>query len=160
MPAADQPDPVEPEPVPSHLRPPGLDDLTALALGRFSEALETTERARGHLYAMHQLTGKADFALDDVIMLLYQAGHHDLAERIRTELIGRNVIPGRWTFQLVEEYDDGYYRLFRELERTAREQLAGGRRHLHEAALKARRRTPGMPGHELCPEPPAAGDDG
>ena len=26
----------------------------------------------------------------------------------RPELVGRNVIEGRWTFQIVEEYDAGY----------------------------------------------------
>jgi hypothetical protein len=137
--------------VPEHRRPAGLDDVTVQALGRLSEALETTERARGHLYSMHQLTGKADFALDEAVRLLDAAGHADLAERVRTELIGRNVLPGRWTFQIVEEYDDGYYAVFRELERAAREKLAGGVRHIHEAELKARRRTPGEPGHEPAP---------
>jgi len=30
-----------------------------------------------------------------------------VAERLATELVGRNVLPGRWTFQVVEEFDDG-----------------------------------------------------
>jgi hypothetical protein len=121
-----------------------IDDTTVRALGKLSEALETTERARGHLYEMHQLTGTADFQLDEAVSLFMQAGHTEIAERVQQELIGRNVIPGHWTFQLVEEYDDGYYAEFRELERDAREKLAQGRRHLHEAQLKERRRTPGQ----------------
>ncbi|HWH00678.1 MAG TPA: hypothetical protein VNV66_15480 [Pilimelia sp.] len=136
---------------PAHSRPPGLDDTTVEALGRLSEALETTERARGHLYSMHQLTGEADGKLDQVVALLRKAGHDQLADRVERELLGRNVLPGRWTYQIVEEYDDGYYTAFRELERQAREQLAGGRRHLHEAEMKLNRRTPGQPGHELRP---------
>ncbi len=44
-----------------------IDDVTVEALGRLTEALETTERARGHLYAMHQLTGEADFKLDGAV---------------------------------------------------------------------------------------------
>ncbi|NBE93403.1 hypothetical protein FE391_13560 [Nonomuraea sp. KC401] len=138
-------------PDPAHRRPAGLDDVTVEALGGFSEALETIHRARGHLYAMHQLTGSADFALDRVVELLRQAGHDVWADRIEHELIGRNVIDGRWTYQLVEEYDDGYYREFQELEREVREKLAGGLRHLYEAELKQRRRTPGRPGHETAP---------
>lgn len=129
-----------------------IDDVTVEALGRLTEALETTERARGHLYAMHQLTGEADFKLDGAVAKLREAGHHELADRVETELIGRNVIAGRWTFQLVEEYEDGYVSVFRELERTARDTLAGGRRHLWEARLKERRRTHGEPGHEPAPE--------
>jgi hypothetical protein len=132
----------------AHRRPGGLDDLTVRALGKLSEALETTERARGHLYAMHQLTGTADFQLDEAVSLFMQAGHERLAARIQRELIGRNVTPGHWTFQLVEEYDDGYWSEFRALEKAARDELAQGRRHLHEAELKEARRTHGQPGHE------------
>ena len=51
----------------------------------------------------------------------------------------------------MEEYDDGYYSTFRAIERDAREALAGGRRHIYEAELKMRRRTPGEPGHEIGP---------
>jgi hypothetical protein len=136
---------------PDHRRPPGMDDTTVAALGKLSEALETTERVRGHLYSMHQLTGTADFMLDDAVRMFRQAGHDDLAERIERELIGRNVIAGHWTFQIVEDYDDGYYTLFRELERVARERLVGGRRHVYEAEMKQRRRTAGEPGHEWAP---------
>jgi hypothetical protein len=125
-----------------------MDDVTVEALGKLSEALETTERARGHLYTFHQLTGEADFELDEAVGLLRKAGHDALADRVQTELIGRNVTPGHWTFQLVEEYDDGYWSEFRALERAARDELAGGRRHLYEAALKERRRTHGRAGHE------------
>jgi hypothetical protein len=124
------------------------DEVTVEALGKLSEALETVERVRGHLYSMHQLTGTADFQLDEAVSLFMQAGHTKLAERIQRELIGRNVTPGHWTFQLVEEYDDGYWSDFRQLEKAARDELAGGRRHLYEAELKERRRTHGRAGHE------------
>ena len=135
-------------PDPEHQRPAGLDDLTVEALGKLSEALEVVERVRGHLYSVHQLTGSGDFMLDDAVDLLRHAGHQALAERIETELIGRNVIPGHWTFQIVEEYDDGYYADFRAIEKAARDELADGKRHLYEAELKEKRRTHGRPGHE------------
>ncbi len=131
-----------------HQRPAGLDDLTVEALGKLSEALEVVERVRGHLYSVHQLTGTGDFMLDDAVDLFRRAGHQALAERIETELIGRNVIPGHWTFQIVEEYDDGYYAEFRAIEKAARDELAHGKRHLYEAELKEKRRTHGRPGHE------------
>ena len=129
-------------------RPEGLDDVTVEALGKFSEALETVERVRGHLYSLHQLVGEADFKLDEAVSLFRRAGQPKVAERISDELIGRNVVPGHWTFQLVEEFDDGYYADFRALEKDARDELAGGRRHLFEAELKERRRTRGREGHE------------
>ncbi|MBM2622386.1 hypothetical protein JIG36_43480 [Actinoplanes sp. LDG1-06] len=125
-----------------------IDDTTVEALGKLSSALETTDRARGHLYSFHQLTGKADFELDEAVALFRKAGHDAVADRIQQDLIGRNVTPGHWTFQLVEEYDDTYWSEFRTIERAARDELAGGRRHLHEAQLKERRRTHGKAGHE------------
>ena len=108
-----------------HSTPPGVSDATVEALGALSEALETVERARGHLYTFHQLTGEADLALGDAVDQLREAGHADVAARISGDLVGRNVLPGRWTFQIVEEYDDGYWQVFREHERRAREELAG-----------------------------------
>ncbi|MFC4061228.1 hypothetical protein ACFOWE_23255 [Planomonospora corallina] len=135
----------------AHRRPEGLDDTTVEALGKLSEALETAERARGHLYAFHQLTGRSDLMLDEAVELLRAAGHEKQAEAVAAELIGRNVIEGRWTFQIVEDYDDGYRRCFLELEERIRNELAGGRRHLYEAEMKERRRTRGRPGHEARP---------
>jgi hypothetical protein len=137
-------------PVPEgHERPEGVDDTTVAAVGKLTEALETVIRARGHLYAFHQTTGQADLQLDEAVDLLHKAGHHKLAERISTELIGRNVLPGRWTFRIVEEYDDNYYGVFTDLEKEVRDQLTSGRRHLAEAEMKQRRVTPGQPGHEI-----------
>ena len=58
---------------------------------------------------------------------------------------------GRWTFQIVEEYDDDYYATFKRLEAAARDDLVGGRRHLFEAEMKEDRRTHGRPHHEAVP---------
>ncbi|ODB72822.1 MULTISPECIES: hypothetical protein [Micromonospora] len=135
----------------AHRRPDGVSDATVEALGKLSEALECVERARGHLYELHQLIGHADLMLDDAVEMFRRAGHPGLAERIDRELLGRNVIAGRWTFQIVEDFDDGYYALFRELDRQARDELVEGRRHLYEAEMKERRRSRGMPGHEARP---------
>jgi hypothetical protein len=126
------------------------DAGTVAAVGKLTEALETVEIARGHLFAFHQLTGEADFKAGDAVDLLREAGHHELADRLDKELVGRNVLPGRWTFQVVEDYEDTYYEPFRALEKEVRG-LTGGRRHVYEASLKQRRRTHGEPGHEARP---------
>lgn len=136
-----------------HRRPAGVDDATVAALGKLSEALETVENARGLLYGFHRLTGSADLALGEAVDMLRDAGHGEVADQLATELVGRNIIAGHWTFQLVEEYDDGYYDLFRAMERDARQQLAGGHRHLFEAEMKEANRTHGHPGHEAAPNP-------
>ncbi|WP_375423920.1 hypothetical protein [uncultured Friedmanniella sp.] len=143
--------PAEDLPDPDHRTPDGVSDATVDALGKLSEALETVERARGELYTFHQLTGEADIALQGAVEALRAAGHAEVADRLSSELVGRNVVAGRWTFQIVEDYDDGYWSLFREHERSAREQLAGGRRHLFEARLKQDERSVGKPGHEATP---------
>jgi hypothetical protein len=121
------------------------DPATVEALGKISEALETVERARGHLYSFHQLSGSADVQLQEGVAGLRAAGHDELAEEIAAGLIGRNVLPERWTFQIVEEYDDGYWSAFREYENRARQSLAGGRRHLHEANMKDQERAGKVP---------------
>jgi hypothetical protein len=131
--------------------PRGDDEPAVRAAGKLGEALETIERARGALYDFHQLIGEADFELGDAVDLLTAAGRDDLASRLATDIVGRNVLPGRWTFQVVEEFDDGYWTVVRDFERQARDELVGGRRHSFEARLKDRRRSPGRPGHEAGP---------
>ena len=135
----------------AHRRPPGLDDASVAALGRLSEALEVVEQARGQLYGFHRMTGEADLALGDAAAQLRSAGHAEIADRIERDLVGRNVIEGRWTFQIVEEYDAGYYAEFRGIEADARDRIADGLRHLAEAEMKEQRRTRGRPDHEALP---------
>ena len=130
---------------------PDLDDDTVAALGKLSEALETVEQARGLLYGFHQLTGKADLLLQDAVDGLRDAGHTELADDLDRDLVGRNVIADRWTFQVVEDYDANYWAAFRAFDQRAREELSGGDRHVFEARMKQRERTAGHPRHEAGP---------
>ena len=134
-----------------HQRPEGVDDATVAAVGKLSEALEVLEHARGHLYAFHRLTGTADLALGEAVGLLRDAGHGDVADRLETDIVGRNVIHGRWTFQIVEDYDDNYYTAVKTAEKQVRDELVGGKRHLFEAEMKEDRRTHGLSHHEARP---------
>ena len=129
----------------------GVDDATVEAVGRLTEALESTERARGHLYSFPQLTGEADFKIGDATAELRRAGHTDLAGRIEREIVGRTVLPGRWTFQIIEEYDYGYWTALCDIEREVRHTLLQGRRHIAETELRDHRRTSGQPGHAHLP---------
>ena len=124
---------------------------TVEAVGKVTEALEFVERARGHLYSFHQLMGHADLLLGEACDALRKAGNDVVADRLETDMVGRNVIEGRWTFQIVEEFDDTYWSLFREHERRVRDELLDGVRHLHEARMKGQRRTHGRKGHEAVP---------
>jgi hypothetical protein len=116
-------------------RPDGMTDATVAALGKISEALEAVEHARGLLYNFHRLSGTADLTLQDGVAGLRTAGHAELADEIDRVLVGRDVIPGRWTFQIVEEYDSQYWQVFRATEEWVREQI-GAPQHLYEAEMK------------------------
>lgn len=138
-----------------HAPPPGASVADIEAAGKVGEALEWIERARGRLYDLHQMIGRADFLMGDAADLLDEAGHTELAAVLRRDVIGRNVVQGRWTFQLVEEFDATYYDAARDAERRVRDALMGGRHHVYEALLKEARRTRGRPHHEQRPAPGA-----
>ena len=57
-----------------HRVPDGIAEATVEAVGKLTEALETTERARGHLYSFHQLTGSADLALGARLLMALRQG--------------------------------------------------------------------------------------
>ena len=144
--------PTDPDrPDPAHEAPEDVDEATIRAVGKVTAALEVADHARGNLYAFHRLIGRADNELQLALDDLEDAGHGDLAEALRAEVVGRNVIEGRWSFQIVEDFDDGYWTTFREAERTVREKLVGGRRHVYESTMKERNRTHGRRGHEARP---------
>jgi hypothetical protein len=137
----------------SHARPPGVDDATVAAVGKLSEAYEYVLRARGELYAFHQHMGHADLTIGEALDGLTEAGHGDLADELRRDLVGQNVLVGRWTFQVVEEFDDGYFAKVTAAERQVRDALMAGRRHVFESELKDDEITPGVPGEERRPAP-------
>lgn len=95
--------------------------------------------------------GRADELIGVAADALAEADRGDVAQRLRTEMVGRNALPGRWTFQIVEEFDDGYWSEFRTHEKRVRDGLLGGARHLFESEMKEDRRTHGRPGHEARP---------
>ena len=140
------------QPKDRHIRPSGVDDVTVEALGKLSEALEVVEEARGLLYAFHRRCGEADLKLGDAVGLLRDAGEDELADLIEADLVGRNIIEGRWSFQVVEEYDSDYYAVFKKHERAARKRLVDGKPHLFEAEMKEDRRTHGRRHHEASPQ--------
>lgn len=116
-----------------------------------TRALETAEVARGNLLQFHRLTGTADTQLRESVRQLRANGHDDLADRIEKEMVGRNVLEGRWTFQIIEEYDDNYFSVWRMIESEAREAFVDGKRHLFEAEVKESNRTHGHPDHTAVP---------
>ncbi len=132
-----------PERAAYHARPDHITDTEVDAEGKISAALEVIENARGYLYAFHRMSGQADLALQEGIAALRQAGHPELAGEIDEVLVGRDVIPGNWTFQIVEQYDEHYWRVFRACAEKVRAQLGAGQPHVFEAEMKVREQTGG-----------------
>ena len=56
-------------------------------------------------------------------------------------MVGRNVIEGRWTFQIVDEFGELYDLPFRQVEEKIRADLMAGRKHVYEAEMKAKERS-------------------
>ena len=142
-----------------HRRPDGVTDEAVAAAGKTSEALEWVTRARGRLYDFHQMMGRADLLFGEAAGLLDQAGRADLAAELADDVVGRNVLEGRWTFQVVEEFDRVYHDAAVAAEARVRDALVAGRRHVFESELKEQRRTDGRRHHEARPAD-AEGTDG
>jgi hypothetical protein len=132
-----------PERAVQHKRPEQITDAEVDADGKVSAALEVIEHARGLLYGFHRMSGQADLALQDAVSALRGCGHPDLADEIDEVLVGRDVVPGYWTFQLIEAYDAEYWSVFRAVAEKVRSQLAGGAPHVFEAEMKVNEQTGG-----------------
>jgi hypothetical protein len=133
-------------------RPAGVSDATVEATGKVGEAMEWIERARGRLYDFHQMMGRGDLLFGEAVELLRAAGHDDEADELERDIVGRNVLEGRWTFQIIEEFDLGYYEPCRAASRRV-DDLVGGHRHVYESEMKEARRTHGRRHHEQRPAP-------
>lgn len=133
-------------------RPDGTSDETVAAAGKVSEALEWVERARGDLYEFHQKIGRADMLFAEAGEQLNKAGHSELASMLEREVCGRNVLNGRWTFQIIDEFNDTYYQVIKAADEKVRNELMAGKRHVYESELKEKTRTHDEPGHESRPQ--------
>lgn len=119
-------------------RPDGTSDAVVEALGKLSEALEVVEHCRGLLYDFHRYSGTADLTLQDAVAKLRDAGLAELADQLDEVLVGRDLFEDMWSFQLVEAYDENYWRVFREMEAHARAVAGVPDRHVYEAEMKHR----------------------
>lgn len=116
-----------------------LDRALLETMATAAEAIEYIERARGHLYTLHHLLVRADILFADVATSLRDQGHADEAEILETRVIGRDVIDDRWSFEVVEAFEDGFYGPISGAVRDIERRTVGGRRHALDAALKQAR---------------------
>jgi hypothetical protein len=113
-----------------------------------TEAMEYIERARGNLYTLHHLLVRADILFAEVAESLRAQGHDDEAGLLEEQVIGRTVLEDRWSFEVVEAFDDGFYGPVCDAVRDLEHRTVGGRRHAREEALKRYRTPPTANGGE------------
>ena len=89
--------------------------------------------------------------MEEATAMVRDAGHDDIADALDRAVLGRNPLPGMWSFQMVEAFDDGFYDRAKGLHQRALDELMDGQRHVFEAEMKELRRTRGREGHEAKP---------
>ncbi|MDF9744538.1 hypothetical protein [Natrinema salsiterrestre] len=112
---------------------PALSDTECEALHEVELGLEWVQRAQGSLLEFHHATGHGMDHLYRAKELLRATGHDDLADAIRTELLPQGVVDeDRWSYDVLENFQDGLLAETRSLERRVRRDLADGERHVRE----------------------------
>jgi hypothetical protein len=112
---------------PSDLSEYELDALHSVELG-----LELLRRAHGNLIEFHHATGHAMDHLKDAEPVLRACGYDGLADRLRTDLLPRGAVDGRWTYDLLETFESDLLADMQAFERRAREEIADGDSHVAE----------------------------
>jgi hypothetical protein len=117
---------------------PDLSATETDALHRVELGIEWLLRAQGHLLAFHHAVGHGMDHLASAEPDLREAGHDDLADRLRDDILPRGVTDDdRWTYDLVEAFQTAFLADVRDFERDAREHVADGQRHVAERAQEA-----------------------
>lgn len=105
------------------------------ALHSVTLGMEWLHRAHGHLLAFHHNVGHAMDHFATAEEHLREAGYTDLADAIRIEYLPRGVVDeDRWSYDVVEDFQDGVLADMDAFETTVRERLADGERHVAERA--------------------------
>jgi hypothetical protein len=114
-----------------------LDEAERDALHDLQLGSEHLYRAYGHLISFHHAVGHAMNRLRDAEAELAAAGHADHADVLRNDLLPAGVVDDRWTYELVEAFEDGFLADATDFESTIRAELAGGKRHVTERNQQA-----------------------
>jgi len=117
---------------------PRLSEAELDALHRAELGVEWLRRAHGSLVEVHHATGHAMDHLHDAEATLREAGHTDLADELRDDLLPTGAVGDRWTYDLLETFEAGILADVTDYERRVRAELADGRRHLTERRQERR----------------------
>ncbi len=110
-----------------------LTDREREALHQVELGLEWLHRAHGHLVEFHHNTGHAMDHLADAETMLRECGYDDLADALRDQYLPRGVIDeDRWSYDVVECFQEGFLAEIKDFETETREAVADGQRHVAE----------------------------
>jgi hypothetical protein len=110
-----------------------LSDEERDALHSIELGVEWLHRAHGDLVEFHHKTGHAMDHLAEAEQQLRDSGHTDLADALRDEYLPRGVIDEeRWSYDVLETYQDGFLSKLTAFEERARGDVADGQRHVTE----------------------------
>lgn len=121
-------------------------DLEALELSEPEEAalhelqlgIEYVHRAYGTLLQFHHELGHAMDRIGDAEDERREAGREEWADRLRDDHLPAGAISDRWTYELVEEFSDGFLEDVDTFEDEVRGELADGIGHVTERRQQRR----------------------
>jgi hypothetical protein len=112
---------------------PDLTDAERAALHDLRLGLEHIHRGYGHLLAFHHQIGHAMDRFEDA------RDHDEFANRLRDERLPAGVVDDRWTYELVEAFENGFLADTTAFEQAIRDALADGADHVTEREQQRRR---------------------
>lgn len=127
--------------VDGHPQSKPVNDIDCDSLHEVELCIERLHRAHGHLVAFHHNIGRGMNHLAAAEQGLRDAGHRDIADTIRDNYLPRGVIAGdgspdpidgRWSYDILENFEDVFLTDIVDYGREIHERLSGGARHVAE----------------------------
>ena len=116
-----------------------LSESELEALHEVELGLEWLQRAQGELIEFHHATGHGMDHLNDAESLLRESGHDELADALAQELLPHGVVDGdRWSYDVLESFQDTILAETEGFERRVRAELVDGDRHVRERRQERR----------------------
>lgn len=112
-----------------------LTDAERRALEEAGLGSEHLDAAFGHLIEWHHQVGHGMAKFENVMVALRAAGHDDLADRLRDDLLPAGVIDDKWSYEVVDEFREEFLEAIAAFEADLRDELDAPR-HVHERELK------------------------
>ncbi|WP_049922974.1 hypothetical protein [Halopiger djelfimassiliensis] len=110
-----------------------LTDTECAALHEVELGLEWLQRAQGCLLEFHHATGHGMDHLREAETRLRESGHDELADSIRDDLLPHGVVDeDRWSYDVLENFQETLLAETTGVERRVRDELADGKRHVPE----------------------------